>query len=59
MGLEKVYQSIVKVDKDMTELGLFNVRRVSYSSVSCIRDQRVPASRMVKLSLTKSCSSSC
>ena len=41
MGLEKVYQSIVKVDKDMTELGLFNVRRVSYSGVSCIREQRV------------------
>ena len=29
------------IDKDMTELLPFKVRRVSYSSVSCIRDQRV------------------
>ena len=32
-------------DKDMAELWPFKVRRVSYSSVSCIRDQRVRVSK--------------
>ena len=33
--------NIIMIDKSMTELWPFKVRRVSYSSVSCIRDQRL------------------
>ena len=41
ISLERVTINIIMIDKEMTELWHLKVCRVSYSSVSCIRDQRV------------------
>ena len=41
ISLERVTINIIMIDKEMTELWHLEVCRVSYSSVSCIRDQRV------------------
>ena len=41
LALKTYAINITRIDKEMTEVLALEVRRVFYSSVSCIRDQRV------------------
>ena len=51
LALKRCTINIIMIDKDIAEWWPFKVRHVSYSSVSCIRDQRVAVDYPWSLSL--------